>query len=119
MATKKIVGHRQRKGRSIGGTGPNKACRITTKRGDPRTLHDMVRRHLKEEGKTIWGDCARAWGCLPHTASRRFFGGYMFSPWHLEQIITMLNLDEFDALELRRQGAREAGWMIDGPEIPA
>lgn len=94
------------------GTGPNKRCRIPHKSGHPRTLRDMIRRHLREEGKTIWGDMARAWNIKPQSASRRMFRGYVMSPAHVEAVIDLLQLDEFDAAELMLQGAREAGWRV-------
>lgn len=94
------------------GNGPYNRGRIPAN-ANPRTLRDLIRRHLREEGKTISGDLARAWDVKPNSASRRMFRNVQMLPEHVEAVIVLLNLDEFDAHELRMQGAIESGWRVD------
>lgn len=76
------------------------------------TVRAMLRRHLREEGRRMQ-DLAQAWGCKPGNVYDYFCEDRPFSPQHVEACISFLQLDEFDAAELRLQGAREAGWNID------
>lgn len=86
---------------------------LTTKR-TPKDVRDLIRRHLKEEKKQIKHDLAAWWGVHPHTAYRRMYDKRRpFTPSYIEAVITGLQLDEFDANELRLFGARDAGWLID------
>ena len=92
-------------GRAVGGRP------IRIPRG-PNTVRVLLRRHLKEEWRRMQ-DIAEAWGCKPGNVYDYFWADRPFSPQHIEACITMLKLDDFDANELRMQGAREAGWNID------
>lgn len=79
---------------------------------DARTVRELLRRHLREEGMRLM-DLAPAWGRSAHTVYSLFAVDRPLAPEHLEASIQALGLDEFDANELRLQGAREAGWQID------
>lgn len=77
----------------------------------PKTVRDLIRRHLKEEGKTVEHDLARFWNIRPHSAHRRMYDqARKLTPAYIEAVIDGLRLDEFDANELRLFGARDAGW---------
>lgn len=81
---------------------------------NPKSSRDLLRRHLREEGKTIVHDLASWWGIHPNSAYRRMYDTHRpFTPTFIEQAITGLQLDAFDAQELRLLAAREAGWLID------
>lgn len=76
------------------------------------TVRAILRRHLKEEGRRMQ-DLADAWGCKKGNVYDYFWSQKPFSPAHIEASIALLELDEFDAAELRLLGAREAGWKIE------
>lgn len=77
------------------------------------TARDMVRRHLHEDGGNL-KSLAAAWSCKPFSVWRVFQRTERpLQPHHVEGAITALQLDEFDANELRLRAAREAGWHID------
>ena len=76
------------------------------------SVRAMLRRHLREEGRRMQ-DLAPAWKCSKGNVYDYFWSQRPFSPQHIEAAIEFLQLDEFDAAELRLQGAREAGWRID------
>lgn len=74
---------------------------------------DLVRRYVHEAGKTL-AVLAAAWGCKTFSVWRVFQRTERpLQPHHIEGAITALQLDEFDANELRLRAAREAGWKID------
>lgn len=78
-----------------------------------KTVRDMLRRHLKEEGRTQ-GSLATVWDMKPDTVKRMFWDRKRpFAPQHIDAFIEALKLDEFDAMELRWQAAIEAGWQLD------
>lgn len=93
--------------------------RKITVQKNPKDVRAILRRHLREEKKTIAGDLARAWNMHPTSAHRRFYsdrskrGGAPFTPQMIDAAVEMLGLDEFDAHELRLQGAIESGWQIN------
>lgn len=101
------LGRRQspHNGRAVGG----RPIRVPR---DVNSVRAMLRRHLREEGHRMQ-DLAEAWGCKPGNVYDYFCEDRPFSPQHIEACIAFLKLDEFDAAELRLQGAREAGWKID------
>ncbi|MDH0277289.1 MULTISPECIES: hypothetical protein [unclassified Stenotrophomonas] len=77
------------------------------------TARDLVRRYVHEDGKSL-GELSTAWGCKPFSVWRVFQRtDRPLQPHHVEGAITALQLDEFDANELRLRAAREAGWKID------
>jgi len=77
------------------------------------TARDTLRRHLHEARHDLkW--LAAAWGCKTFSVWRVFQRtDRPLQPHHIEGAITTLQLDEFDANELRLRAAREAGWKID------
>src|SRR5690606_24940225 len=92
-------------GRSLGG----RPIRV------PRTVNSVraiLRRHLHEEGRRMQ-DLAEPWQCKKVTVYGVFHDARPISPQHIDAAIAWLQLDEFDAAELRVQGAREAGWKIE------
>lgn len=83
----------------------------------PKTVRDLIRRHLREEGKTVEHDLARWWDMKPHSAHRCMYNtARKLGPAYIEAAIEGLGLDEFDANELRLYGARDAGWNFN-PKI--
>ena len=77
------------------------------------TARDLIRRHVHESRKRL-NDLADAWGCKVFSVWRTFQRtDRPLCPHHIEGAIKALQLDEFDANELRLVGAREAGWKID------
>lgn len=77
------------------------------------TARDLVRRYVHEAGQTL-SVLAAAWNCQPFSVWRVFQRtDRPLQPHHVEGAITALQLDEFDANELRLRAAREAGWQID------
>lgn len=57
-------------------------------------------------------DLAGPWNVRPATVKTIMHHGRPLAPQHIDAFIEFLKLDEFDALELRIQGAIEAGWQI-------
>lgn len=77
------------------------------------TARDLVRRHVHEDRKSL-ACLATAWGCKEFSVWRVFQRiDRPLQPHHIEGVITALQLDEFDANDLRLRAAREAGWNID------
>lgn len=77
------------------------------------TARDMIRRHCREHGKEL-ACLAPAWGCRVFSVWRAFGRiNRPLQPHQVEGAISALQLDEFDANELRLRAAREAGWNID------
>lgn len=80
----------------------------------PRTARELLRRHLREEGMTISGDLARAWGVRQEYARKAMTRTCHALPAaRIEAAIVLLRLDEFDANELRRAAAWDAGYRWD------
>lgn len=77
------------------------------------TARDMLRRHLHESRRDLkW--LADVWGCKSFSVWRVFQRtDRALQPRHVELAITAMELDEFDANEIRLTAAREAGWKID------
>ncbi len=77
------------------------------------TARDTLRRHLHEARHDLkW--LAGVWGCQAFSVWRVFQRtDRHLQPHHVELAITALELDEFDANEIRLIAAREAGWQID------
>lgn len=91
---------------------------VRRRRPVPRhiTARDLLRRHLHEDGRWL-SSLAEAWGCQEFSVWRVFQRVQRpLQPHHVEGAIVALQLDEFDANELRLVAAREAGWAID-PEF--
>jgi hypothetical protein len=76
-----------------------------------RTARDLIRRHLREEGHEL-RSLAAPLNVKPESVKTIMHHGRPLAPQHVDAIIEYLKLDEFDALELRLQGAIEAGWQI-------
>lgn len=80
----------------------------------PKSTRDLIRRHLREEGKTIGRHLAAWWDMHPNSAYRRMYDKRRpFTPAYIEAVVEGLQLDDFDANELRVLGAIEAGWNIN------
>jgi hypothetical protein len=91
--------------------------RKITVRPYARTVRDLIRRHLREENVQINTGLAVAWDMHPNSAYRRMYDKRPFTPQMITAVVELLKLDEFDATELYRQAAREAGYLIDGPTL--
>lgn len=76
-----------------------------------RTARDLLRRHLREEGREMRA-LAGPWNVKPETVKTIFQHSRPLAPQLIDAAIEFFKLDEFDALELRLQGAIEAGWQI-------
>lgn len=84
----------------------------------PRDVRSLIRRHLREEGKTVETHLAKWWNMHPHSAHRRMYDlDRVLSPVHIEAVVQGLKLDKDDARELYHLAALEAGFKI-GP-LPA
>ena len=92
--------------------------RTITVEPNPKTTRALLRRHLKEERKRII-DLSPVWGMHDNSTYRRFYDARPFTPQMIDSAITYLRLDDFDAHELRRLGAIEAGWQLNkGAHLP-
>ena len=79
----------------------------------PRDVRSLIRRHLREEGKTVEHHLSLWWNMTPHSAHRRMYDiGRVLSPVHIEAVVKGLKLDQQDAQELYRLAAVEAGFKI-------
>ena len=79
----------------------------------PRDSRSLIRRHLREEGKTVEQHLSKWWNMTPHSAHRRMYDmGRVLSPVHIAAVVEGLKLDAFDAQELYRVAAIEAGFKI-------
>ncbi len=77
------------------------------------TARELIRRYLHEAGQELQS-LADAWGCKRVNVWRAFDRKERnLCPHHIEGTIKALQLDEFDANELRLRAAQEAGWLID------
>lgn len=88
-------------------------------KAQPKTVRDVIRRHLREEGKTIAAFLAPAWGMAVNSAYRRMYDSNALTPAHIDAVVEGLQLDEFDAAELYLLGAIEAGWKIRPQDVLA
>lgn len=85
--------------------------KITVKK-NPKTTRDIMRRHLREEGKRIV-DLCEVWDMHPSSAYRRFYDKRPMKPQMIDAFIELLKLDHEDATELRLFAAIESGWQLD------
>ncbi len=76
------------------------------------SVRDMIRRYCREHGKQL-ACLAPAWNCKVLSVWRVFGRKRPLLPRQVEGVISLLQLDEFDANDLRLRAAREAGWQID------
>lgn len=76
-----------------------------------RSVRDILRRHLRDEGYNQT-DLHKAWAVKPETVKTIFMHGRPLSPQYIDAAIEFFKLDDFDAMDLRLQGAIEAGWQI-------
>lgn len=90
---------------------PSTGRKITVKR-NPKTVRDIMRRHLREEGKRIVDLCA-VWDMHANSAYRRFYDKRPFTPQMIDSFAEYLRLDHEDVSELRLLAAIEAGWQLD------
>lgn len=84
---------------------------------NPKSARALIRRHLREEGMTIANDLALAWDMHRNSAYRWMYDSRPLRPGHIDAVVELLKLDEFDAQELYVRAAIESGWKIRGPEI--
>lgn len=78
-----------------------------------KTTRDIMRRHLFEGGVDM-KDLAEPLDMQPSTVKRLFWERTRpLAPQHIDAFVEFMRLDEFDAQELRWQGAIEAGWQLD------
>lgn len=78
-----------------------------------RDVRSLIRRHLREEGKTVEHHLSKWWNMTPHSAHRRMYDiNRVLSPVHIEAVVRGLRLDRDDAEELHRLAALEAGFKI-------
>lgn len=75
------------------------------------TVRDHMRRHLREEGWRMM-DLGEHWNVLPGTVKFIFWKKTPLPPQYVDAFIDALKLDDFDAAQLRVQGAIEAGWQL-------
>lgn len=81
--------------------------------GGPRTVRSMIREHLRYEKKLL-ADFAAMLGHNPATTRKLMSQTHRpFPPQYIDSFIEHMKLDEFDAYELRLQGAVEAGWQLN------
>lgn len=84
-----------------------------------RGTREIIREHLREAEMNIKHDLARAWRVIPTSAQRLMYDNKRsITPEHVHAVIKLLQLDEFDALELYTTAAIEDGWRIKPPEGP-
>ncbi|MGE6331849.1 hypothetical protein [Stenotrophomonas sp. NPDC077659] len=76
------------------------------------SVRDMIRRYCREHGKDL-ACLAHAWNCKVLSVWRVFGRKRPLLPRQVEGVISLFQLDEFDANDLRLRAAREAGWQID------
>lgn len=83
-----------------------------------KTTRDLMRRHLREEGAD-YDALMKAWNMTrKEYITHRLWRKTPLSPQYIDAFIEAMRLDEFDALELRRLGAIEAGWQIQDLLLP-
>lgn len=83
-----------------------------------RTVRDMLRKHLYD-AQVAQGDLGAVWNCRPATVKTIMMrkNPRPMSSQYIDAFVEFLKLDDFDATELHRQAAREAGYKIDGPTL--
>ncbi len=83
-----------------------------------RSVRDMIRKHLYD-ARVAQGDLSAAWNCKPETVKTILArkSPRPMSSQYIDAFVEFLRLDDFDATELHRQAAREAGYKIDGPSL--
>ena len=83
-----------------------------------RTVRDMIRKHLYDN-RIAQGDLGVVWNVRPATVKTIMMrkAPRPMSSQYIDAFIEFLKLDDFDATELHRQAAREAGYKIDGPTL--
>lgn len=78
-----------------------------------RSLRDLMRRHLREEKKTVKAFSAFVGYATPNTMYDYFYRVKRpIPPAIVDALIDFLKLDEFDADEIRLCGAIESGWQL-------
>lgn len=85
--------------------------KITVKK-NPKTVRDIMRRHLREERKRIVDLCP-VWDMIPQSAYRRFYDARPMTPQMVDSFAEFLQLDSDDTNELRLYAAIESGWQLD------
>jgi len=90
---------------------PSTGRKIKVKK-NPKTVRDIMRRHLREEGKRI-SDVSAPWNMHVNSAYRRFYDKRPMTPQMIDSFIEFLHLDQEDATELRLYAAIECGWQLD------
>lgn len=79
-----------------------------------KTTRDVMRRHMREEGKD-YSELAKAWNMKSaEYVKHRMWRKTPLSPQYIDAFIELMKLDGQDALELRFLAALEAGWQIEG-----
>ena len=78
-----------------------------------KTVRNLIREHLAFERKTIKQDFSRMLGIAEQSAASMMTKTYPLAPQHIDAFIEGMKLDEWDANELRLQGAIESGWQIN------
>lgn len=76
-----------------------------------RTVRDLLRRHMREEGVNL-KDLGPVWNMKHQSVKAVMHHRRPISPQYIDAFIEAMKLDEFDANELRVLGAIEAGWNI-------
>ena len=89
---------------------------LNMKEWKTNSVRFLMRRHLNMERIAI-SKLAAVWNQTEKSAYRRFYHPNPFPPAMIEAFANLLKLDEFDRCELHKQAAREAGYLIDGPEL--
>ena len=80
---------------------------------NPKAVRDIMRRHMREEGK-LQKDFSKYLDISYSAVTDYFYRkNRPMPPGLVDAFIEWLELDEFDALELRIRGAQEAGWQIE------
>lgn len=84
----------------------------------PRKVVDVIRKHMNDNNVTL-KMLSVAWHCSPPTVSTTLSRGRKrpLSPQYIDAVVELMKLDDFDATELYRMAALEAGYRIDGPRL--
>lgn len=86
--------------------------RIVTPSDTVRTVRHIMREHLAFHRMTFTYDLSAMLGIANRSAVTMMNKKYPIAPQHIDAFIEGMKLDEFDALELRLQGAIEYGWQL-------
>ena len=78
-----------------------------------RDVRDLMRQHLYDARLPL-SSLTKVWG-VTHTSVYRLFYDkrYSIPPDKVDAFIDYMQLDEFDAQELRLQGAIDSGWKLN------